>query len=216
MPGNFADALLKAGVISKEKMETEIAREERIKQDIENRKQREEENRREAARAEHEAQMAFIKPIQVLYRTAATTHLTQELVYAFTPSSVASRWYGDDINRICSICKKGILTVEQALSKPVLEAHANAVLNSLHREAVAIKEGKESGPIDISEDLLNFRKATGGKILGVASPDSDRILCHNCWERLSAWIEHEIIQGNRDINDIITRKRISMAKKPTV
>jgi hypothetical protein len=214
MPGNFADALLKAGVISKEKMDTEVTREERIKQDIENRKRKEEEGQRDAARAEHEAHMAFIKPIQTFYRTAATTHTTRELVYAFTPHSVASRWFGDDPNRICSVCKKGILTVEQALSKPVLEAHTNAVLSSIHREAVAIKEGREPGPVDISESVYAFQKVTGGKLLGVSSPDSDRILCHNCWERLIAWIEHEIIQGNRDINDIITRKRISMAKKP--
>lgn len=212
MPGNFADALLKAGVISKEKMETEVSREERIKKEAEDKRKREEAIRQEEARAEHEAHMNLLKPIQTLYRAPATTPLIKELVYAFTPASNSSRWFGDDTNRICSICKNGILTVGQALSRPVLEAHTNAVLGSLQREAAAIKEGKEPGPVDISESIYAFRKITQGKLLGVSSPDTDRILCHSCWEKLIAWIEHEIIQGNYDINRIITQKRISMAK----
>lgn len=106
---NLADALLKAGLVSKEKIEAEKQKE-KYKAEQE-KKKLEEKFQQEVAQSQKQQEEKF-KCINNLYKNKK--QFVAHLVYAFTPIRIAKRWFGSGLFTSCQICGATILTLNEA------------------------------------------------------------------------------------------------------
>jgi hypothetical protein len=191
---NMIDALMKANLISKSDVE-EKERKEREQKEIERKQKEEAEKKRNLENeAQRKEQIERLQPIENLYNTMRP--LLLHLVYAFSPSRIASRWFGSGTS-VCPICNTTILTLDEALNPEKMNKFCELSLDAIS-QSLTNKNTQET--------VQKMREIYGNKRLGVCSPDSTKVLCEPCFSNLIEWTTIKIMNGDQGINRIIHKK----------
>jgi hypothetical protein len=203
---NIAEALLKAGVISREKIEEE-KKKEKDKKNQEIQKQLEEEfKQRQEQQQKKEQEEEKFKLIKNLYINKK--QFIAHLVYAFSPIRIAQRWWVEALFTSCPICGVTILTLNEAFHPKKMDDYCNLNLDLLH-QIIKMEINSKQTDVDVEnvkKIIERMKSVYNGKQLGVCSPDSDKVLCQPCHQNLCEWMIKEMLMDNRHINAIIHNK----------
>lgn len=201
MASDFKDAFLKAGVVTKE----------RIEQQEQHEKQLEKEKKQQAEDALRKGQLEYdqqhneyltkIQPFESRWQNANSKNFIKHLLNAFLPfdkGQIIFDWSLITFQiKKCCICNLDLISKVDALAK--LSEIGDAFVENL---SAAVKEqGLEAGLTQVSKQTK--QQIFGDKLLGIFSPDSNKLFCGDCYSIFTEWIQ------NKMFTDVIFAKYIT-------
>ena len=203
MAGSFADAFLKAGVTTEDrvkKIEKERIEESKVKEE-------KPESTNEPA---HKFRPQFEKPLierdpndtvfSKLWNDEKSHKFVVHLIHAFSPTSRGEfAWAKDQLHqKTCCICKCGLMSKEDVFEK--IDDTTKLSLDHLQ-----LQLRNEITQEQIRED---FSKIYSGRVLGVVSDESKAAFCNQCFKDFVQWLELMILRGNYEVNKIIRKEMV--------
>jgi len=191
------EAFKKSGLVPAAEID---AREQKRLDDIKEAKkeeQRKEKERQQQNEAASEEFLKKMKPFDDIWAGEKSHKFLAHIVHAFSPFNKGqfALEKSDLKTNNCCICRCKLI------SKAHLFEHipeiANVSLEQIRKEI--------NGEITPEQKQKELMAITGGAVLGVVSEESNAAFCSPCWENFSEWIMHQILRGNREINNIAAK-----------
>ena len=197
--GSMADAMLKAGLISEDKIVDE-QKKDQAKKDAEQKKRlQEQEEQREKECKERAKRETDFEPFNNLWNGDGHKFLAH-LVRAFLPpNDVSSALLDLQVKeKTCCICRAKVVSKATILKK-VPE------ISTINLEMIVSEVSGKTTPED---RMKAMRGVLGDMRLAVVSEASRCSMCPDCYFKLHEWLQYRAMWGDREVNRIIRSKML--------
>jgi len=202
MADSIADALLKAGLASKE----QVDRVDKEKKEQEKTKQRKVEVQEHVEQPERqELQMPEIQKFIDMWNDERAHKFLVHLIYAYTPFSAGYfAWTEDELHeKKCCVCKCKLMSKDAIFQK--IPEITTATLQHMREEI--------NGTLTPEKFRADFSAITGDRILGIVSEKSKAAMCSPCFNGFVRWVQESLLRGNAEVNRIIHRRMLEISKE---
>lgn len=190
MSSDFKEAFLKAGVVTKERINCQEHEE---KQLIENEKKKQADNKQKQQLEcdnKYNEYLVKIQPFESRWQNTNSKNFIKHLLNAYLPfdkGQIVFDWaLINDRTRRCCICNRELISKIETLEK--IPEMTDMFINVLEKE---IKEkGLEVGLASTTQDAK--QQVFGNKLFGVFSRDSTKLFCGKCYSIFTEWVQNKM------------------------
>jgi hypothetical protein len=214
MAGSFADALLKAGVVT----ETDISKHDQAERaKVEEEKKKVEDAAKKLEEAVYKEYLDSLskefKLFEKLWVGEKSRKFMIHIVHAFIPWTKAGKLWAsppaeDKIKVECCFCAKAILPISVAA-----EIIGNTAVDHMQKRLqFEIANEHRLDTEDFKKEYAEFvnllgKEAFGDRKLGWKSPESKCLICMPCYSEFIDWVQDKMFHGDRVMFNIINTKR---------
>ena len=198
MGSSFADAFVKAGVISQQHVDDIAKKEEEV---IKAKKDQEEkiQQQQDLEYAEKSRKdLADIQPFIDMWNVESKQKFLIHLLHSFTPLNMGYiAWTEKELKqKTCCICKQSLMSKEIMFSK--IGELSEVGIRHLHQQV--------QGTLTEEQMKQDLNAITNGKTFGIVSEQSTAAFCCCCYDNFSKWVFNSLLCGNTQINRIIHKR----------
>lgn len=187
MASDFKDAFLKAGIVTKEKIE---AQEKQIEIDKKRKIEDEENAKQRKAAQEHNEYLSKIERFESRWQSSNSKNFIKHLLNAFLPfdkGQIVFDWAMIcDRPKKCCICNCKLISKVDALEKvpEITETFSNVLKNAIKEEGFI--SGLSSTTKQVKQQIF------GDKLFGIFSQDSTKLFCGECYSIFTEWVQNKM------------------------